>query len=34
MNCLFDPARVVITVTINKLYFVPEWLVSSVVDML
>ena len=24
MNCLFDPARVVIRVTINKLYFVPE----------
>ena len=23
MNCLFDPARVVIRVTINKLYFVP-----------
>ena len=34
MNCLFDPARVVIRVTINKLYFVPEWLVSSVVGML
>ena len=30
MNCLFDPARVVIRVTINKLYFVPEWLVSGV----
>ena len=24
VNCLFDPARVVIRVTINKLYFVPE----------
>ena len=23
MNCLFDPAHVVIWVTINKLYFVP-----------
>ena len=34
MNCLFDPARVVIRVTINKLYFVPEWLVSGVVGML
>ena len=34
MNCLFDLARVVIWVTINKLYFVPEWLVSSVVGML
>ena len=34
MNCLFDPARVVIRVTINKLYFVPEWLMSGVVDML
>ena len=26
MNSLFDPARVVIRVTINKLYFVPAWL--------
>ena len=34
MNYLFDSARVVIMVTINKLYFVPEWLVSSVVGML
>ena len=34
MNCLFDSAHVVIMVTINKLYFVPEWLVSSVVGML
>ena len=34
MNCLFDPARVVIRVTINKLYFVPEWFVSGVVGML
>ena len=34
MNSLFDPARVVIRVTINKLYFVPEWLVSGVVGML
>ena len=33
MNCLFDPARVVIRVTIDKLYFVPEWLVSGVVGM-
>ena len=33
MNCLFDPARVVIKVTIDKLYFVPEWLVSGVVGM-
>ena len=31
MNCLFDPARIV---TINKLYFVPEWLVSGVVGIL
>ena len=28
-----DPAHVVIRVTINKLYFVPEWLVSGVVGM-
>ena len=34
MNCLSDSARVVIRVTINKLYFVSEWLVSSVVGML
>ena len=34
VNCLFDPARVVTRVTINKLYFVPEWLVSDVVGML
>ena len=34
MNCLLDPACVVIRVTINKLYFVPEWLVSGVVGML
>ena len=26
--------RVVIRATINKLYFVPEWLVSAVVGML
>ena len=34
MNCFFDSARVVIRVTINKLYLVPEWLVSGVVSML
>ena len=34
MNRLFDPARVVRRATINKLYFVPEWLVSGVVGML
>ena len=34
MNCLFDLARIVIRVTIYKLYFVPEWLVSGVVGML
>ena len=33
MNCLFDPACVVIRVTINKLYFVPEWLMSCVVGL-
>ena len=31
MNSLFDPVRVVIRVTINKLYFIPQWLVSGVV---
>ena len=34
INCLFDPALVVIMVTIKKLYFVPELLVSGVVGML
>ena len=36
INCLFDYARVIIVirVTINKLYFVPKWLVSGVVSML
>ena len=34
MDCLFDPVRVVIRVTINKPYFVPAWLVSGVVSML
>ena len=33
MNSLFDPGRVVIRVTINKLYFVLEWLVTGVVGM-
>ena len=33
MNCLFDPTCVVMRVTINKLYFVPEWLVSGVVGV-
>ena len=31
VNCLFDPARVVIRVTIDNFHFVPEWLVSGVV---
>ena len=34
VNYLFDSARVAIRVTINKLYFVPEWLMSGVVGML
>ena len=34
MNCFFDSERVVIRVMINKLYFVPEWLMSGVVGML
>ena len=34
MNCLFDPTCVVMRVTINKLYFVPEWLVSGIVGVL
>ena len=34
MNCLFDPTCVVMRVTINKLYFVPEWVVSGVVGVL
>ena len=31
VNCLFDPTCVVMRITINKLNFVPEWLMSSVV---
>ena len=34
MNCLFDPARLVVRVTINELYLVPEWHMSGVVGML
>ena len=34
LNCLVDLTRVVIRVTINKLYVVPEWLVFGVVGML
>ena len=34
MNCLVDLTRVIIRVTINKLYVVPEWLVFGVVSML
>ena len=34
LNFLFDLARVVMRVTINKLYFVSEWLVFAVVGML
>ena len=34
VNFLFDPTREVIRVTINKLYFLREWLVSGVVGML
>ena len=34
MNCLFDSARVVMRVMINKLYFVPEWLVFVLVGWL
>ena len=34
MNCLFDPARLVIRVISNKIYFVPEWHVSGVGGML
>ena len=33
MNWLFDPVRVVIRVTVNKLHLVPEWLVSGVVGV-
>ena len=34
MNCLFDPARLVVRVTINELHLVPEWHMSDVVGML
>ena len=33
MDCLFDPACVVRKITINKLNFVPEWLMSGVVAL-
>ena len=34
INCLFDPARLIVRVTINEFYFVPVWLMSGVVGML
>ena len=34
VNCLFDPASIVVRITINKFYFVPEWLMSGVVGEL
>ena len=34
VNCLFDTAYAVMRITINKLYFFPEWLMSGVVGML
>ena len=34
VNCLFDPASVVMRITISKFYFVPEWLMSGVVGVL
>ena len=34
VNCLFDPMCVVMRITINKLNFVPEWLMSGVVVVL
>ena len=34
VNYLFDLACVVMRITINKLYFVPEWLISAVVGLL
>ena len=34
VNCLFDPTCVVMRITINKLNFVPEWLMSGVVVVL
>ena len=33
-NCPFDPASLIMRVTINKLYFFPEWLMSGVVGVL
>ena len=33
VNCLFDPASVVMRIRINKLYFSPEWLMSGVVGI-
>ena len=34
LNCLFDPASVVMRITINNFCFVPEWLMSGVVGAL
>ena len=34
VNCLLDPMCVVMRITINKLNFVPEWLMSGVVVVL
>ena len=31
MNCLFDPARLPVRITINKVYFIPKRVVSGVV---
>ena len=34
VNCSFDPTCVVMRIAINKLNFVPEWLMSGVVVVL
>ena len=34
VNCLFDPACVTMKIMINKLYFIPKRVVSSVVGVL
>ena len=34
VNGLFDPACVEMNMSMNKLYFVPKWVVSCVVSVL
>ena len=33
MNCLFDPLCITMRITINKLYFIPKWILPGVVGV-